>query len=51
MKTAIFVLALFVLSAEAVNYKREYCDGEEYVGNEGREKPHIHCGKDFFTMS
>ena len=50
MKTAIVVLAFFALSAEAFSYK-EYCGGKEYVGNEGSKKPHVHCGKNFFTMS
>ena len=51
MKTAIVVLAFLVLSAEAFSYMKKYCGGKEYVGNEGSKKPHVHCGKNFFTMS
>ena len=48
---ALLVMALCVLSTEAFSYKKQYCDNEEYVGNEGSKKPHVHCGKNFFTMS
>lgn len=37
--------------AFAVNYKTAYCGGNDYVGNVGGKYPHLHCGKDFFTLS
>lgn len=38
-------------SALAANYKKDYCGGNEYVGNAGGKYPHIHCTKTVFTLS
>jgi hypothetical protein len=37
--------------AAAVNYKKDYCGNQEYVGNTGKKYAHLHCGKSFFTLS
>lgn len=37
--------------AFAINYKKDYCGGAEYVGNAGGKYPHLHCTKDIFTLS
>ncbi len=44
-------LVSFLLLASAINYKKDYCDNEEYVGNSGHKYPHLHCGKKFLTLS
>jgi len=49
----ILVVSLFVillLAVEAVNIRKVYCDNQEYVGNPGGKKPHLHCGKDFLSL-
>lgn len=38
------------ISAHA-NYAKDNCGGQEYLGNEGSKYPHLHCGKDFLTLS
>ncbi len=52
---AFLVAAAFLTAAPrpafAVNYKKDYCGGEDYVGNAGSKYPHLHCGKDFLTLS
>ncbi len=50
MKIAL-VLAALVLVSEAVNFKKQYCGNHEYVGNRGHKYPHLHCGKNFLTLS
>jgi len=53
-KLPLMTLALSVLlttTALAVNYKKDYCGNQEYVGNTGSRYAHLHCGKDFFTLS
>ena len=44
-------LTLLVLATEAVNIKKKYCGNDEYVGNLGSKYPHLHCGKNFITLS
>ena len=44
-------LTLLVLATEAVNIKKKYCGNDEYVGNPGSKYPHLHCGKNFITLS
>ncbi len=53
MKTllVITVLASLLLLANAVNYKKEFCGNQEYVGNPGSKYPHLHCGKGHLTVS
>jgi hypothetical protein len=34
------------------DYKKDYCGGVEYVGqDDGNKYPHLHCGKNFLTFS
>ena len=49
----IIVLLLLLSSAAAVDYREEYCRGNEYVGNGGvaYSYPHLHCGSNFFVLS
>ena len=49
----VLVLLLLLSSAAAINYKEEYCRGQTYVGNGGKDYsyPHLHCGSDFFKLS
>lgn len=43
---------LLVVDAYAgVNFKKDYCNGQDYVGNAGNKYPHLHCGKDFLVFS
>ncbi len=53
MKIFVAILALtsFLLVAEAVNYKRDYCGNREFVGNRKNKYPHLHCGRKFLTLS
>ena len=48
--TTLLALAVFVVLADAINYRNEYCGGQAYVGNEGSKKPHLHCGKSFMAL-
>ncbi len=43
-------LTLFLLAA-GVNIKKKNCGNQEYVGNSGGNYPHLHCDKDFLTLS
>jgi len=50
----VLILALLVTlptAAFALNYKKDYCGNQDYVGNTGAKYPHMHCGKSFFTLS
>ncbi len=53
VKIALFLtaLALLILTVDAVNVKKDYCSNQEYVGNRGSKYPHLHCGKNFLTLS
>ena len=65
MKIFVVVILAFTLllvaEAKRINYKKEYCGNEVYVGNPpktskeakiiGRIYPHLHCDKDFLTLS
>ena len=54
MKTFLIVslfAVILMLSVEAVNFKKDYCNNQEYVGNPGNKYPHLHCGKNFLTLS
>ena len=42
-------LAILVPSTSFASYKTDYCNSQEYLGNEGKKTPHLHCGKDFLT--
>ena len=46
-------LAILVLGvlAKPVNYKKDYCGNQDYVGNNGNKYPHLHCDKSFLTLS
>ena len=47
---ALCLLSFILINAvEATNYKKKYCGNEEFVP--GVKYPHLHCGKDFFTLS
>ncbi len=48
-KFLFIVLSLALLPGLAMaNYKRDYCGGNEFIGG---DYPHLHCGKNFFTLS
>ena len=58
MKVAIIlsVFVLLVLAVEAVNYKRDYCNQQDYVGNPNAKNPagrypHLHCHKDYLSLA
>ena len=53
MKVAIIVsvFVLLVLTVEAVNFKKVYCNRQEFVGNTASRYPHLHCGKDFLSFA
>ncbi len=53
MKIFVTIVAFtsLLLIAEAVNFKKDYCGNQEYVGNAGGRYPHMHCGKSFLTFS
>ncbi len=44
-------VVIFALAVEAVNFKKDYCKNQDYVGNPGSRYPHLHCGKSFLTLS
>lgn len=49
---AIVLNVLLVVPAYAgVNFKSQYCNGQDYAGNDGNKYPHLHCGKDFLVFS
>lgn len=31
------------------NYKRDFCNNQEYLGNPGSKRPHLHCGSNFMS--
>jgi len=37
-------------SAQATDFKQDYCDGQDYIGAENRY-PHLHCAQDWVTLS
>ena len=45
------VVVILALAAEAINFKKDYCHNQDYVGNPGSRYPHLHCGKSFLTLS
>ena len=47
---SLVILVLAILT-EAVNFKKDYCGNQDYVGNNGNKYPHLHCGKSFLTLS
>ena len=52
-KLAALTLSTLVLAASpayAVDWKKQYCGGQEYIPS-GSKYPHLHCGKDFYTYS
>lgn len=47
-----FLIASMVFATPAfANYKKDYCGNQDYVGNTGARYAHLHCGKNFFTLS
>ncbi len=42
-------LSLFLLAAD-INIKKKYCNNRKFIPNE-KIYPHLHCGKDFLTLS
>ncbi|NGZ08543.1 MAG: hypothetical protein CV088_04030 [Nitrospira sp. LK70] len=44
-------LLLVGVAYAGVNFKSQYCNGQDYVGNDGNKYPHLHCGKDFLVFS
>lgn len=32
-----------------INFKKTFCNNQEYLGNEGAKRPHLHCGTTFMT--
>ncbi|WP_242602482.1 hypothetical protein [Legionella rowbothamii] len=31
------------------NFKRTFCNNQEYLGNGGAKRPHLHCGANFIS--
>ncbi len=48
---AILVFTSLILMAEAVNFKKDYCGNQEFIGNAAGRTPHLHCGKDHLTLT
>jgi len=48
---ACLAAVLVPLIALAKGYDKDYCGGNEYVGNPSNKYPHLHCKKDVFTFS
>ena len=46
------LIVLFLIHVEATNanYMKKYCGNSIYIPH-GNRYPHLHCGKDFFTLS
>lgn len=32
-----------------INFKKTYCDNQEYLGNAATKRPHLHCGATFIS--
>ena len=47
---ALCLLSFILINAVEANYKKDYCGNKEYVIR-GDRYPHLHCGKNFFTLS
>ena len=47
---ALCLLSFILIGAAKPNYKKDYCGNKDYVP-QGDTLPHLHCGKDFFTLS
>ena len=46
---ALCLLSFILINAVEANYKKDYCGNQEFLP--GTKYPHLHCGKDFFTLS
>ena len=46
---ALCLLSFILINAVEANYKKDYCGNQEFVP--GTKYPHLHCGKNFFTLS
>uniref|UniRef100_A0A1X7U4N6 Uncharacterized protein n=1 Tax=Amphimedon queenslandica TaxID=400682 RepID=A0A1X7U4N6_AMPQE len=46
---ALCLLSFILINAVEANFKKDYCGNREFVP--GISYPHLHCGKDFFTLS
>lgn len=46
---ACLILLVPAVSFANVNFKKTYCNNEEYLGNPETKRPHLHCGKDFMS--
>ena len=42
---------LLLSSPVFADYAKDYCGSKEFLGNAANKKPHLHCGKNFFTWS
>ncbi|ETO93939.1 Uncharacterised protein [Legionella longbeachae] len=32
-----------------INFKKTFCNNQEFLGNSGAKRPHLHCGVDFMS--
>ncbi|MCL9685130.1 hypothetical protein [Legionella maioricensis] len=32
-----------------INYKKTFCNNQDYLGNDGAKRPHLHCGSSFMS--
>jgi hypothetical protein len=46
-----FILPTGVADATKTNFKKDYCEQQEYLGNDGGKYPHLHCKKDAFSFA
>ena len=56
ISTAVYLIVVLILlfkETAAVDYRKEYCNGQEFIGNNGvaYSYPHLHCGSNFFVLS
>lgn len=56
ISTAVYLTVVLILlfkETAAVDYRKEYCNGQDFIGNNGvaYSYPHLHCGSDFFVLS
>jgi hypothetical protein len=50
--SAVCFAAALIPEMAWADYKKDYCGGVEYVGQDaGNKYPHLHCGKDFLAFS
>jgi hypothetical protein len=44
-----FILLSAACLAHSANFKRVYCNNEEFLGNPAAKRPHLHCGAGFIS--